>query len=557
MNKERTNSLFLALFFVVFLVISCCHDTIMPEVPRTATLTFRTIESPSEKNTKAGFGPLHNGSYPVLWDDADVAGVTLDYASSFVSSSILSSEDKKTGTFTATLAAPAAGSFKVQAVVPASRIVSYNAVTSDITLNIPASQTPTATGPDPSAMMLVANIEMDAVPESDEEIFLPFHHATAYGCLTLKNLPTAAEIHSIDLLFSVPVSGKWDYDPENLKMTEKIPANIITVHTNSVENVFFGCAPAALHGETLKVRLNTEAGMYEVSVDVTSSIQFKAGYISRFTVDMASAMKKQDISVIPIGNSFTSNACTYLDAIIKDAGYNPTIYKIAFGGHDLSGLVSKYKSGDEKYLPLIENKADFVTLQQLSQMCGLSYTFYPYLDQMIDIVRTHQPQAKLVWHITWAYEEDSPNSNFAYYYGSNQQTMYDAIMDVFQKDVQVTGVFGDFIPCGTMIQNLRSSPLAGRIAATDGVHMGTGPAIGCYALGLSWCRTLTGVSVDGITYKLSSMTSEELDYIKEAVENAYWAPFVVTPYIPPAPTGPQEMDQNPDFNPPFSPEGEW
>lgn len=568
---------------LLLLTTACQRESICGDIEygeKRVALRFKAIDAVSSQTvgTKTTFGTPQAGHYPVLWDNTDMAGVTIDYAASSVSVGITPSGDRNNGTFQATLTAPAVGSFAVQAVVPASRIVSFNTATSNITINIPASQTPTATGPDPGAMILVANKEMDAVPEADEDILLPFHHATAYGCLTLTSLPTEAEINSIDLIFSVPVSGKWQYSPEYQSMTEAIPANIITLHTNTAENVFFACAPAALQGETIQVRLNTATGVWEQTVAVTADNGFLGGRLSKFNVDMASSSKKTSIKLLSIGNSFSMDAQQYLWSILNSSGlYDEIILgNLYIGGCSLQTHATNPTYAYQKRIVsntptskgcnliagLLDEDWDYITMQQVSQDSGRPSTYYPYLDQVVDIVHNNRPKAKLYWHMTWAYQQNSSHSGFAYY-NNDQMTMYNAIVSTVQNDVLATGSVAEVLPSGTGIQNLRTSPLGDTITR-DGYHLSY--RIGCFAAGLVWCRVLSCVSIEGITYtpESYSYTSDELSYIRDAVEKAYLTPLSVTPYggtpIPPGPqvpAGPQEMDQNPDFNPPFSPEGDW
>ena len=519
--------------------------------PPGQTITFRArLPEQDGDATKAGFGTPIVSAYPVLWDRTDVAAVTVDYAVKPVSAAITPLGNARTGTFSATLGVLSSES-TVQAVVPEWALVSYNTDDKDITLNIPASQTPLTTGPDPKAIQLVANQGLDAVSATDTLVELPFHHATAYGCVTLKNLPTEAEIHSIDLIFSVPVTGKWKYKPSVGSMTVDVPANIITLHTSTASEVFFGCAPAMLEGQALKVRLNTSAGIWEKTVNVMDDRQLISGVLANFIVDMNDAYRKTSIKLLSIGNSFSLDAHEYLWDIIKSSGDydNIVLGNLYLGGGTLSthvknhvGEVSEYtyylnETGKRTTLKeydlltaLTGEDWDYITLQQASGSSGIASTYYPYLDLLIDIVRAICPEAKLLWHMTWAYQQDCTLSAFSKY-GNDQMVMYEAILSVVEDVVVPCGAISEALPVGTAIQNLRTSPL-GDTLTRDGCHLSK---LGCFAAGLMWYRALTGKSIDDISDMPHPIiyTEEELLYIKDAIEKAYWNPYTIIPYVMP------------------------
>ena len=66
------------------------------------------------------------------------------------------------------------------------------------------------------------------------------------------------------------------------------------------------------------------------------------------------------------------------------------------------------------------------------------------------------PDAKILWHMTWAYQSGSTHSGFANY-GKSQKTMYEAITGAVKSDIIPNGRINGFIPSGTAIQNLRTS----------------------------------------------------------------------------------------------------
>src|SRR5690606_7280834 len=55
---------------------------------------------------------------------------------------------------------------------------------------------------------------------------------------------------------------------------------------------------------------------------------------------------------------------------------------------------------------LVREPYDFVTIQQVSSQSFKPETFEPYAGQIIRFVRELAPQAQILVHQTWAYDED-------------------------------------------------------------------------------------------------------------------------------------------------------
>lgn len=254
----------------------------------------------------------------------------------------------------------------------------------------------------------------------------------------------------------------------------------------------------------------------------------------------------KSLKVLAIGNSFSVDAMEYLYDIAKSAGYTDIVLgNLYIGGCTLEqhvGTLAKSTPSYDFYL----NKGgkwtktrgtipdglryadwDVVTLQQASGLSGVEASYEPHLTTLIETVKTSCPDAKLVWHMTWAYQGNSSHSDFAKY-GRNQKTMYDSILSAVRKAV-LTGHKDDFagvIPSGTAIQNIRTSYI-GDTVTRDGYHLSYD--MGRYTAALTWFRALTGADLSAVTY-----VPDEYRYLlgtratlaaKEAAENACRYPF--------------------------------
>ena len=53
---------------------------------------------------------------------------------------------------------------------------------------------------------------------------------------------------------------------------------------------------------------------------------------------------------------------------------------------------------------LLSRSWDIVTLQQASNLSFKQASYYPYINELYDYIKTCVPKAKIVLHQTWAYE---------------------------------------------------------------------------------------------------------------------------------------------------------
>ena len=226
----------------------------------------------------------------------------------------------------------------------------------------------------------------------------------------------------------------------------------------------------------------------------------------------------KSLKILAIGNSFSTDSMQYLYEIMKNGGVEEIVLgNLYYGGCSLDQhfKFGKADSADYTYYKhtgrgwvktenykmsqsLTDEKWDYVSLQQTSKTCGLANS-YSKLDDMIAMVKEKCPDAKLIWNMTWAYQQDSTHSSFPNY-KNDQMTMYNMIIDVVNTVITPLN-FDIVIPCMTSIQNARTS-FMGDTLTRDGYHLDY--YIGRYIAGLTWYAAITGGSVDDITYNPSS-----------------------------------------------------
>lgn len=280
-----------------------------------------------------------------------------------------------------------------------------------------------------------------------------------------------------------------------------------------------------------------------------------------FNTTQSAYQKKASLKVLAIGNSFSQDTMWHLEEIARSEGYTDVkLGTLYIGGSSLNtnwakadGDIADYQyyynydanwknSGGANYSisqALAEQDWDIVTLQQSSGSSGQQSTYEPYLENLINYVQTNEPNAKILWNMTWSYAQDSTHADFPKY-DSNQMTMYNAIIDATQNVVVPYVTSGDLvaiIPCGTAIQNARTS-YVGDEFDRDGYHLNI---MGRIVTACTWYSVLTGDELDELSVSYfddhfigskPSVTLNDADkaMILEAVSNAIADPYQVTAF---------------------------
>jgi len=220
------------------------------------------------------------------------------------------------------------------------------------------------------------------------------------------------------------------------------------------------------------------------------------------------------MKLLAIGNSFSQDATTYLYQILEEAGVECTIANLYIGGCPLERHWKNIEEDLADYALWVNGKSaermvsiremleeetwDILVTQQVSGNSGWKDTYEPFLGNMLKYLKEKQPQAKIYFHETWAYENDSTHSSFARY-NRSQQEMYERLKDAYE--VMAAKYDLPLIRSGDLIQKIRQLPWYAsgeRCICRDGFHMHY--IYGRYATGCAWAKKVFGVSVTGNTY---------------------------------------------------------
>ena len=255
---------------------------------------------------------------------------------------------------------------------------------------------------------------------------------------------------------------------------------------------------------------------------------------------------RRSVKILAIGNSFSVDAMrNHLYDVLKSADYDQVILgNLYVGGCSLdqhwgyisnqSGSYEYHKNDDngewvttygtQALTALQDENWDVITVQQVSGNSGMPET-YGNLQNIVNWVNQYKtnPDAKILWHMTWAYQQDSTHESFPNY-NNDQMTMYNAIVNTVQNTVLATEGIDGIIPSGTAIQNLRGTALGDTLTA-DGYHLND--LHGDYTASLTWYAAITGEALDLVDYAPASVAPHVYN-VKRAVGHAVANPYEVT-----------------------------
>ena len=245
------------------------------------------------------------------------------------------------------------------------------------------------------------------------------------------------------------------------------------------------------------------------------------------------------MKILSIGNSFSVNAHRGLYPLAVENGVDLYLGNLFIGGCSLqthwknytenADAYRYYVNGEKEWIPMSITEAlaldtwDVVTLQQASRFSGVPQSYIPYLTDLAEVVRTAQPQAKLYFHQTWAYEVDF-NTRYELdwfkAYNNNQMEMFRRIKDASEMASKLIGA--EMFPVGTVIQTLRQEmpefdyPNGGMSLTSDKLHLSS--TYGEFAAGATWLYKLFGrpIAVEGMAK--CDMDTALLERIVEVVK---------------------------------------
>ncbi len=236
------------------------------------------------------------------------------------------------------------------------------------------------------------------------------------------------------------------------------------------------------------------------------------------------------MNILSIGNSFSQDAHRYLHRIAKADGEILNTFNLYIGGCSLYRHYKNMITEAQEYMlemngvstgfkvsvqeALLNREWDVVTLQQVSSQSTDYEKYQPYLNELVELVKTCVPKAKIVIQQTWAYEEGSVKliENMGY---NSHKEMFKDLQEAYKKAAEEINA-DMVIPAGELFQKLIETGIPK--VHRDTYHATYG--LGRYALGLLWYKMLTGKSVTENTFADFDEDVSETDIItaKKCVE---------------------------------------
>ena len=219
------------------------------------------------------------------------------------------------------------------------------------------------------------------------------------------------------------------------------------------------------------------------------------------------------MKILSIGNSFSQDAQRWLHSIAMASGDNIDTYNLFIGGCSLethwnciaNNLCDYSKEGNHgewigntTVLDALKSDTfDIVTIQQASGSSGQPQTYIPYLNDVIEFAKKHQPNAKIYFHKTWSYEKGSHHGEFVRY-NHDSKEMFRRITDCAIMASKL--IDAPVIPVGDVIQSLRENTKefdyenGGISLCRDTFHLSLD--YGRFAAGATWYKSFTGKDVN-------------------------------------------------------------
>lgn len=218
------------------------------------------------------------------------------------------------------------------------------------------------------------------------------------------------------------------------------------------------------------------------------------------------------MKILCIGNSFSQDATRYLEDI---SGGELFVRNLYIGGcplelHYNNILKDAYDYDYEKDAAAIRKESinhaltledwDYVTVQQVSHFSGMIETYEPYLAFILGYIKGRCPNAKVVFHRTWAYDDLSTHGGFANY-GNDRKAMFDAIVKTSEQAAAKYNL--PIIKVGNAVEAARDLeefiPQKGKLNINrDGFHLSLD--YGRYLAGLVFYKFFTGKDMSTVSY---------------------------------------------------------
>jgi hypothetical protein len=219
------------------------------------------------------------------------------------------------------------------------------------------------------------------------------------------------------------------------------------------------------------------------------------------------------MKILFIGNSFSANATRYIREVSQGELFVRNLY---IGGCSLETHARNIENDIPAYEYQVDAKAiamtsiksallceewDVVSVQQVSSLSGIYDSYFPYIDTVIAEVRKYRPNARIVFHRTWAYNYGSTHPAYVDY--NNDTDLMDKMIADTTERIAAKYAF-DVIPSGVAVYRGYQMPAfdirqgGESLTAPDTFHLSA--VYGKYLAGLVLYRFFTGKKAADVTF---------------------------------------------------------
>lgn len=323
----------------------------------------KTVNFIAGAPTKTTFGTVSAGKYPTIWTGNESNVKVAQNISTCIDAAVAKVSDTQAN-FAASFTDDASGSYTFYAVSPASAVVSgINSSYSGWNIEIPNDQTPTTSGPDEKAMIMVATSE--TVNEFPATVSLDFKHFTAYGkmSVTYLALDSGDEIASVLITASQNIAYRYKYTVSGAdtgKIEENGAQNSINIHTTSASDIWFACAPMAA-GTTFDVAITTANSKVYTKTGIAIPAALEAGHIAEFNVNFSgiSAATDEIYTLVTEYSQLTSGS----KVIVASVGDTYYAMGVVPAEGTFASAVATPKSADDQTITNPASTVDVFTLE--------------------------------------------------------------------------------------------------------------------------------------------------------------------------------------------------
>lgn len=259
-------------------------------------------------------------------------------------------------------------------------------------------------------------------------------------------------------------------------------------------------------------------------------------------------MEKKQLKILTVGNSFGEDTSHHLPDVARSLGYeNVKICVLYIGGCSLNRHCKNVEGDLPSYTYYVnegrgwetvggkriseavsEDDWDYIAIQH-GTGDGSRYTLpesYQRLEPLIAYIKSIAPQkTRIAFNMAWVMASDSSHPEIRSY-GGDQLLMYSKLAALTGTVVKDTKGLDIVSPTGTAVQNARTTKLSDTHLMRDGFHLSYG--LGRYIASLTFIKVLTGVSIDGITWKSDEVDDQSKAIAIAAANAAVASPFEIT-----------------------------